>query len=97
MPDFKFVQYEYTFRQIENSPKGFRMYSFIEMDENYEVEELSSDELISIISSQRNNDSTSHMEESGNKTIPSTSNLSLSQRLSKFANEPLADWLIKKI
>ena len=73
------------------------MYSFIEMDEDYKVEEISSEEMMSIISLQKDNDSSDFMDESGNVPVTSNSSLSLSQRLSEFANAPMPDWLLKKV
>lgn len=72
------------------------MYSLIEMDENYKVEEISSNEMMSIISLQNNNNSISCMEKSSNTEL-SNNCTPLSQRLSEFANTPLPDWLLKKV
>lgn len=72
------------------------MYSLIEMDENYKVEEISSNEMMSIISLQKNNDSISFMDESSNTEL-SNNCTPLSQQLSEFAKAPLPDWLLKKI
>lgn len=73
------------------------MYSFIEIDEDYKVKERSSEEMISIISLQEQDNSSELLDDYNDISATSDSKPSLSQRLSRFANAPLPDWLLRKV
>ncbi len=73
------------------------MYSFIEIDEDYKVKERSSEEILSIISLHEQDKSSELLDDYNDIAATSDSKSSLSQRLSRFANAPLPDWLLRKV